>query len=275
MVVASIADFGVEGAADLDRISPQIVIITCCDGSAVRGYFPYAAKVIFRVVVEASVRSADSLFALGEVAFGDGVGCGIAFFGGLVAAWPEVAIVAGDGNARVAFGDAGSSAEAVVLEGAAAVVRVGDFHEAVFGVPEVGLACAVCRRVAVQIIAWRAVLSGDVHRIGLCLCIRVRAVVFCLDRDRVLAGSGWNPCGEFPVDVRLRVGERVVVRFHFHARAFVGDSAHSHGAAGLLGGELVAVVKSALGNLRAVLLTGDVAAFVEAEGLLADHRAAF
>ena len=117
-------------------------------------------------------------------------------------------------------------------------------------------------------------MAGDVDRVGTCLFVRVRAVVGGFDGEGVLAGGGLHPGGELVRRGGGGVGEGVGVRFHFHARAFIGGAADAHPAAGFLRGELVAVVKSALGNLRAVLFAGDVADPVEAEGLLGGHRCA-
>ncbi len=161
------ADFGVEVTSDFFTFPVRIVVVKGADGSGAVDEFPDAAEVVFRVVVESRVAAADPLLALGEVAFGYGGAVGFAFFGGLVAAGPEVAFVAGDGVAGVALGDADAAGEAVVGELGFAVVRVGDFHEAVLRVPKIRLTQAVCGHVPVQIVGGDAALAGDVDAPGL------------------------------------------------------------------------------------------------------------
>lgn len=140
--------------------------------------------------------------ALGVVLFEDSGAYYVTFFGGLVASGPEVALVRGDGVGGGFLGDADAAGKSVVGELAVTVVGVGDFDQAILGVPIVALASAVGGGVAVGVVGGRAGGAGDVDGVLIGARVRVRAGVRGLDGDAVGSGGGGHPASELVSAVR-------------------------------------------------------------------------
>ena len=198
MVMTGVAYVGLDGAGYFHPFSPHVVVVAGLQDAVGIDEFAHAAEVVAGVeeLVDRGGGGGDE-FTLRVILPQDGRSCGVALFGGLVAAGPEVAFVRGDGADWVSLGHADAAGQAVVDESRRAVVRVSDLDQPVLGVPIVALPSAVGGGVAVEVIDGRAGGAGDVDRVGVDAGrVIVRAEVLGLDGDAVSSGGGRHPARE-------------------------------------------------------------------------------
>ncbi|MEY4243310.1 MAG: hypothetical protein RLZZ245_895, partial [Verrucomicrobiota bacterium] len=157
MMVAGVADVGVQRAGEFDPLAPHVVVVASLKDTVAVDEFSHTAEVVSGVeeLVERGGGGGDE-FPLRVVLLEDGAACGVALFRGLVASGPEVAFVRDDAAQGISLHNSDAPGQAVIGELGFAVVRVSDFDQAVLGVPLIGLPAAFVQGVAVRVIRRRA-----------------------------------------------------------------------------------------------------------------------
>ena len=205
------------------------------------------------IKVISGIGTAQALFAFGVKAALDGGAGGISLVGDLGAVPKEAA---GDGG--VGFFD--DAAGVAVVDELIDVWALGDFYEAVFGIPLVS-AQAVAEGVAVGVVGKAACgWAGDVEAPAFGADVgRGGGVVGGFDGEGVRAGGDLNPC---LIEVFWWGCDGCGLAVYFHFRRFVGVSRNEDFSAVCGVGDLIGVVVEGAGNCTAALLTAAITCFV-------------